>query len=140
MSLSRRTPTDAERALFQQAEAAKANAYVPYSNFRVGAAIELADGSIVTGCNVENAAYSVTLCAERTAVVRAIAEGRDLSTVRAIAVAVDGAEGPPCGSCRQVMVEFFPDADIAFTTGGELVTTTVRELLPAAFVPESLDA
>jgi len=60
--------------------------------------------------------------------------------VRAIAVAVDGGEGPPCGACRQVLVEFFPDADIAFTTGGQLSLMTVRELLPAAFVPESLNA
>ncbi|MBC7461846.1 MAG: cytidine deaminase [Thermoleophilia bacterium] len=140
MPLVRRTPSDADRALYEEAVAAQAHAYVPYSNFRVGAAIEFADGAVVTGCNVENAAYSMAICAERTAVVRSIAEGRDVSTVRAIAVAVDGAEGPPCGACRQVLVEFFPNADIAFTTGGELGVMTVHELLPAAFMPESLDA
>lgn len=120
--------------------AAQAHAYVPYSRFRVGAALQFADGSVVTGCNVENAAYSMAICAERTAVVRSIAEGRDITSVTAIAVAVDGAEGPPCGACRQMLVEFFPDAEIAFTTGGELGVAQVRDLLPAAFIPESLDA
>jgi cytidine deaminase len=140
MSFQRREPTDAHRALHEQARAGAAHAYIPYSNFRVGAAIELVDGNVVTGCNVENAAYSMAICAERTAIVRLIAEGRDVADVRSIAVYVDGDEGPPCGACRQVLVELIPDADIVYTTGGELGVTTVRELLPAAFVPESLDA
>jgi len=140
MTMQRRTPDETHRSLHAQAVAAQDNAYVPYSKFRVGAAIRLADGHVVTGCNIENAAYTATICAERTAVSRLIAEGHDPRTVQAIAVAVDGAEGPPCGVCRQVLVEFFPDADVAFTTGGELGVLTARELLPAAFVPESLDA
>jgi cytidine deaminase len=140
MPIAIRDTTDADRALHQQASDAKANAYVPYSNFRVGAAIELADGSVVTGCNVENAAYSVTNCAERTAIFRLVAEGRDPGEVVRIAVAVDGEEGPPCGSCRQVLVELIPQADIAFVTGGQLVGSRVSDLLPAAFVPESLEA
>ncbi|MCW2949606.1 MAG: cytidine deaminase [Thermoleophilia bacterium] len=140
MPIDRREPTPALRALHKRAQEAAGNAYVPYSGFRVGAAIELADGTIVTGCNVENAAYSMAICAERTAMVRLVAEGRDPRDVRAIAVSVDGAEGPPCGACRQVLVELIPDADIAFTTGGELGVVVVHELLPAAFVPGSLHA
>jgi cytidine deaminase len=140
MAFTRRSPTTEQVSLHGQAEAAAANAYVPYSGFRVGAAIELADGTVVTGCNVENAAYSMAICAERPAVVRAVAAGHDARTMRSIAVFVEGGEGPPCGACRQVLVEFAPKAEVVFTTGGDLGVLLVEELLPAAFVPESLNA
>lgn len=138
MSEPFRSPSQAEIALVEHARAAKDNAYVPYSRFRVGAAIELADGHVVTGCNVENAAYSMAICGERTAMVRLIAEGRDPAAIRAIAVHVDGPDGSPCGACRQVLVELAPDASITFLQEGEPVTCQVRDLLPGAFTPEAL--
>lgn len=135
-----RTLTEEERALADQAGVAAANAYVPYSGFPVGAAIRLRTGDVVLGCNVENAAYGLTNCAERTAIFRLIAEGRDPAAIDAIAVSVDGPEGQPCGSCRQVLAEFAPDATIAFRTGDEWRACTVRDLLPSAFLPGALDA
>lgn len=140
MTSSFREPTSAECALYEQARTAADNAYVPYSNFRVGAALQLADGAVVTGCNVENAAYSMGICAERTAVVRTVAEGRDPKTIEVVAVHVDGPDGSPCGACRQVLVEFAPTATILFKQGGDLVASTVAGLLPGAFTPEALHA
>jgi cytidine deaminase len=133
-----RTPTEQDLELSEHAAAAKAYAYVPYSNFRVGAALRLTDGTIVTGCNVENAAYSMTICGERTALVRLIAEGRDPAEVEAVAVSVDGPNGSPCGACRQVMLELVPEARITFPHGGTPITTTVRALVPDAFDADAL--
>src|SRR5436190_23878391 len=96
--------------LREHARAASERAYVPYSHFPVGAALEFADGSIVTGCNVENASYGLTVCAERTALVRAVAEGRNPAEVRRVAIHVDGPDGQPCGMCRQFMRELVPNA------------------------------
>ena len=134
-----RTPTEQDLALVAHAAAAKENAYVPYSNFRVGAALRLRDGSVITGCNVENAAYSMTICAERTAIVRLIAEGRNTADVEAVAVSVDGHNGSPCGACRQVMLELVPDARITFTHDGAPISTTVRALVPDGFDAAALD-
>ena len=139
MSTNFRQPTDDERAVYEHARTAAERAYVPYSNFRVGAALRTADGSLVTGCNVENAAYSMTICAERTAIVRAVAEGIDPTGIDLIAIHVDGPDGSPCGACRQVMVEFMPAATVLFLQGGELVASTVSGLLPGAFTPEALE-
>lgn len=139
MSNPFRAPTDAELSLMQHASDAKQHAYVPYSSFRVGAALEL-DDHIVTGCNVENAAYSMAICGERTALVRLIAEGRDPARVRRVAVHVDGPDGSPCGACRQMLVELVPDATITFLRSGEPVTCGVRDLLPGAFDAKALDA
>ncbi|MCW2924541.1 MAG: cytidine deaminase [Thermoleophilia bacterium] len=122
------------------AQAASERAYVPYSRFAVGAALRFADGTTLTGCNVENASYGATICAERTVLVRAIAEGLDPSQVDLVAVHVDGPEGQPCGICRQVLVELVPGARVAFVSGGEYVEGGVADLLPAAFVPGALDA
>ena len=108
-------------------------AYAPYSKFPVGAALQCADGTVFTGCNVENAAYGDTICAERTAVCKAISEGhRDF--VR-IAIAGKGEEFcVPCGTCRQVMSEFAPDLEIICLSGtGKSRTFTLRELLPCGF-------
>jgi cytidine deaminase len=108
------TPEQAQR-LQQAATGAAAHAYAPYSNFRVGAALLLEDGSIVTGCNVENASYGLTICAERSAVVRAISEGGPQLRIRAIAVDnLNGAASAPCGACRQVLSEFANDDAIIF--------------------------
>ncbi|MCW2960702.1 MAG: cytidine deaminase [Thermoleophilia bacterium] len=139
MASTFREPTADELAVYEHARSAADNAYVPYSNFRVGAALRFADGEIVTGCNVENAAYSMCICAERTAFVRAIAEGRDPKSIELVTVHVDGPDGSPCGACRQFMVEFVPDATVVFYERGLLVASTVSGLLPGAFVPEALN-
>lgn len=113
----------------------QARAYVPYSDYRVGAALLTASGEIVTGCNVENATYGATCCAERTAVFSAVAAGH--RSFRAIAVATHGADaGTPCGICRQVLAEFSDDGAlevVCFTPEGAEARYTLAELLPHAF-------
>jgi cytidine deaminase len=122
------------------ARAASKHAYVPYSDFRVGAALQFPDGTIVTGCNVENASFGLTICGERTALVRAVAEGRDTRSIERIAIHVDGPDGQPCGMCRQFIAELAPDAVVAFMSGGEYVEGPVSAILPAAFVADALEA
>ncbi|TCZ75580.1 cytidine deaminase [Paenibacillus albiflavus] len=116
-------------------------AYTPYSNFNVGAALLADDGQVHLGCNVENAAYGPTNCAERTALFRAIADGYKPKSFRAIAVIGD-TEGPisPCGVCRQVLVELCaPDMPVFLSNmKGEFVETTVASLLPGAFTNQDL--
>jgi len=108
------TSEEAQR-LQAAATSAAANAYAPYSNFRVGAALLLDDGSIVTGCNVENASYGLTICAERSALVRAVSEKGPSVRLRAIAVDnLNGALSAPCGACRQVLSEFANDDALVF--------------------------
>ena len=130
--------TDALRAeLIQTAVDARRRAYAPYSKYPVGAALLTTSGQIFSGVNVENAAYPVTICAERVAVFKAVSEGeRDFA---AIAVATENG-GSPCGSCRQVLAEFGLDIVVLTTNGkGELIDeTTVAALLPAAFTPTDL--
>lgn len=132
--------------LMQKAQEARKNAYTPYSYFSVGAALLADDGSIFTGCNVENAAYSPGNCAERTAIFKAVSEGKR----RFASIAVVGAkEGrlpggeticTPCGVCRQVMAEFCNGKEfrIYVTDGKHLFYYTLEELLPSAFGPENL--
>ena len=108
-------------------------AYVPYSHFPVGAALACSDGTVFTGCNVENAAYGSTICAERTAIVKAVSEGhRDF-----VRIAIAGKSKDfcvPCGSCRQVMMEFAPEMEVICLNGaGESKTFSLRELLPYGF-------
>ncbi len=114
-------------------------AYAPYSHFPVGAALECGDGSVFTGCNIENAAFSPSLCAERTAVAKAVSEGRR-DFVR-IAVA-GGTERfcPPCGLCRQVLAEFAGDdlEVLLVNSSGAVRETTLGELLPMRFGEENL--
>ena len=113
-------------------------AYVPYSHFPVGAALESEDGTVFTGCNVENAAYPAGLCAERNAIFHAVAEGH--TDFRRIVIAGRGGDFcVPCGICRQVMREFAPELEIICLNGnGEERTFTLPELLPHSFGPESL--
>ncbi len=119
--------------LLAAATTARARAYAPYSQFAVGAALECDDGTIVSGCNVENASYGLTMCAERTALFAAVASGR--TRFRAIAVAgPPGVTTPPCGACRQVLAEFGRDLRVLYTTLDGHATTTVDALLPATFV------
>ena len=125
--------------LIDAALAAAEHSYSPYSGFRVGAALELSSGEIVTGTNVENVSYGLTICAERAALVRAIAQFGPRIRVAAVAVVnLNNAPSPPCGACRQVLAEFMDgDATVSFPGGAagavELVTLAVRELLPHGF-------
>lgn len=126
--------TRAERdALVAAATAARERAAAPYSNFHVGAALLAEDGRVFGGCNVESASYGLTICAERTAVVKAVSEG--VRRFRAVAV-VTGADEPtsPCGACRQVLWDQCRDiAVVMATTGGKLEETTLSALIPRAF-------
>lgn len=122
-----------DRELFEIAKEASARAYAPYSNFSVGAALECDDGTIFTGCNVENAAYGSTICAERTAIVKAVSEGYR-KFVR-IAIYAGGKDyAMPCGSCRQVMSEFSPDMEVLCARGdGRYVSYPLSALMPHTF-------
>ncbi len=124
-----------DRELLNMAREAAKEAYVPYSHFPVGAALECADGSVFTGCNVENAALGSTICAERTAIVKAVSEGRR----KFVRIAIYG-EGEnycmPCGACRQVMAEFDPKGDmevLCTRSGGRYVSYRLSQLMPHTF-------
>ena len=110
------------------------NAHAPYSKFRVGAAILLTNGKIFSGCNVENASYGMTNCAERTAIFSAVAELGPKIVIRAVAVTTDhGVPCAPCGACRQVIYEFGPDATIFFQGTSGPKQAHITELLPEGF-------
>lgn len=111
---------------------ARENAYSPYSHFAVGAALLCEDGTLYEGCNIENASYGLTNCAERTAIFKAVSEGH--TTFKALAVAAD-TEGPcaPCGACRQVMAEFKIPLIIMGNLMGNIKIVTIEELLPFSF-------
>jgi cytidine deaminase len=119
--------------LLEAALAARANAFAPYSKFLVGAAVEDADGRIHTGCNIENATYGLTLCAERVAIFKAISEG--VRKFRRIAVAADtDVLTPPCGACRQILWEFCGDVDIVLVNPrGKIETYRLKDLFPKPF-------
>jgi len=125
--------------LLAQSKIARENAYVPYSKFPVGAALLAEDGTVFHGCNVENASYGLTNCAERTAIFKAVSQG--VKTFKAIAIVAD-TEGPcsPCGACRQVIAEFCKGDMPVYLTNlkGDVLETTVEKLLPGAFSPEDL--
>ncbi|WKA52538.1 cytidine deaminase [Planococcus liqunii] len=126
--------------LMTESKTARERAYVPYSKFKVGAALLTADGKVYHGCNIENAGYSMTNCAERTAMFKAVSEGERNFT--ALAVVAD-TKGPvsPCGACRQVIAEFCaPNMPVYLTNlNGDVQETTVSELLPGAFSTEDLE-
>ena len=124
---------DTFQALLQQAHKAKENAYCRYSGFQVGAAILAKDGTVIIGCNVENASYGLTMCAERTAIFKAVSMGYKPGDFEAIAIAASGPNFSPCGACREVINEFGDDMDVIFEFGGETVVTTLAALLPYNF-------
>jgi cytidine deaminase len=142
MSSSHTNPLDPALAvdLQQRAIAAARNAYASYSNFRVGAAVLLTDGHIVTGCNVENASYRLTVCAEQNAIAAAVALHGPKIRIRAIAVAnLNGTASQPCGACRQTIHEFSTPDTVVFFPGekGAIAQATIAELLPAAFLMQN---
>jgi cytidine deaminase len=128
-----RPPTADELALWEQAAAVRERAYAPYSDFPVGAALQLTSGEVLLGANVENASFGMTICAERSAVVQAIARGEREFAAIAVACPDRARTGSPCGACRQVLIEFAPHMEVVYRRDGELVVETAGDLLPAMF-------
>ena len=128
-----------KQELCQKAVGMLKMAYVPYSHFPVGAALECDDGTVYTGCNIENAGYTPTNCAERTAVFKAVSEGHRKFKRIAIATAGEKMSGP-CGVCRQVLQEFAPELEVILVNNkGETLELTLKELLPYGFDGSYLD-
>ncbi len=141
MPLPQKWPRDmvSPDALMDQARGARLHAYAPYSRFPVGAALLLTDGTVVLGCNVENASYGLTSCAERNAVGQMVIRG----FLRPWAVAVAGPEGEPCfpcGACRQVLSEFNPELLVVVEHRDRLEVISLEDLLPRSFGPRDLEA
>ena len=129
-----------DQALVDLAFTMLERSYVPYSRFPVGAALLCGDGAVFTGCNVENAAYGSTICAERTALVKAVSEGRRDGFERLAVVGKSTDYCWPCGACRQMLYEFAPDLVVLVGRGdGQYFKTTLKELLPHGFGPKSMD-
>ena len=128
-----------DQALVELAFTMLDRAYVPYSHFPVGAALLCADGAVFTGCNVENAAYGSAICAERTALVKAVSEGHRDDFLRLAVVGRGEDYCWPCGACRQMLYEFAPALTVLVARGdGQFVSLSLDELLPHGFGPASL--
>lgn len=127
-----------DKELVNIAKEAMENAYAPYSHFKVGAALLAKDGRVFQGCNIENASYGATNCAERTAIFKAVSEGyREFEKIAI--VASSGEYASPCGICRQVLFEFLPEGKVILDSDEKgMVTFTVRELLPLGFRGEDI--
>jgi cytidine deaminase len=130
-----KSPNSTKEHLLSLARAAQQNAYARYSNFKVGAAVLLENGEVFTGCNVENASYGLTNCAERSAIFAAVSKlGGANVKIRAVAVVNDhDAPCSPCGACRQVIAEFGPDAVVWYQGRNSIQESTMRQLLPECF-------
>lgn len=123
-----------KRQLLNSAREAMQHAYAPYSHFKVGAALLTSDGQVFTGCNVENASYGLTNCAERTAIFSAVAQNGPGWTIQAIAVVNDqNVPCSPCGACRQVIAEFGPEAIVIFQGDKGFKELPIEQLLPEGF-------
>jgi cytidine deaminase len=122
-----------EKELIDAATKVRENAYAPFSDFRVGSAIEMEDGEVIDGCNVESASYGLTVCAERVAIWKAISQGK--RKIKRIAVVADTEElTPPCGVCRQIIWEFGGDIPVTMANlKGKTETVQMKDLLPRAF-------
>lgn len=123
--------------LLDFAENAAAKAYAPYSKFQVGCALETESGHLYTGCNVENASYGLTICAERNTIFHAVAEEGPGMKIKLLAVVCLGNEFPPCGACRQVIAEFAlsdGSTQIAFLRNGQMMIQSIAEMLPNQFL------
>ncbi|MCI8509670.1 MAG: cytidine deaminase [Lachnospiraceae bacterium] len=118
--------------LIKMAKDAAQSAYAPYSHFKVGAALLTKEGTVYTGCNVENASYGASNCAERTAIFKAVSEGSTSFTKIAV-IAADGSTAYPCGICLQVMQEFMPEGKILVELNGMVVSYNLKDLLPYGF-------
>lgn len=131
-----------ERALVALARASRVHAYAPYSRFAVGAALSLKDGRRSGGCNVENATYGLTVCAERVALLKALSEGARPGDFTALAIVSAAASPtPPCGACRQLLWEFCGDVPVlCVTEDNQVARFQLRDLLPVPFDVRSLDA
>ena len=128
-----------DRELMDKAFSMLEYAYVPYSSYPVGAAILCSDGSVFTGCNVENAAYGDCICAERTAAVKAVSEGHQDFVKIAICCGTP-IFASPCGSCRQFLYEFNPEMEVLCArSDGEFISSKLHELLPRGFGPKDLE-
>jgi cytidine deaminase len=127
------------KALAKRALAARRFSHSPFSHFRVGAAVLTSTGRVFTGCNIENSSYGLTICAERTALFKAVSEGHRKFT--AIAIAADRSNlTPPCGACRQVMIDLAGDLDVILVNRrGAMKIFTMKQLLPHAFTKKDLD-
>jgi len=119
------------KELMKLAETAMKRSYAPYSDFEVGAAVLTSEGNVFTGCNIENASYGLSMCAERVAVFKAVSEGEEVAE---IAIASIEGDTKPCGACRQVIFELNKDTRIHFMKDGEMVTATATQLLPESFL------
>jgi cytidine deaminase len=126
-------PEGLRSRLLQEAGAALKNAYAPYSGYRVGAALLTREGQVFVGCNVENASYGLTICAERAAVCAAVSREGPVMRIQALAVLSDPAPGVPCGACRQVILEFGADAVLIFQGPDGVIESSIKELLPLGF-------
>ncbi|RZF43402.1 hypothetical protein LSTR_LSTR001663 [Laodelphax striatellus] len=127
-----------EKELIRASVDARKNSYSPFSNFAVGAALKCEDGTIITGCNVENSSYGLSICAERSAIVKAVSDGyRKFTSIAVCASPVNDISTAPCGACRQFISEFSTKKDIIiYLTGPDMkkiVVTSIRELLPFSF-------
>ncbi len=126
-----------DETLLALAKKARERSYAPYSHYAVGAALLCADGRVFQGCNIENASFGLTNCAERTAMFKAISEGAEEFT--AIAIAAEGSAPWPCGACRQVLNEFAPGIRVLVTWDGQVDEMRLEQLLPHGFGPKSLE-
>lgn len=126
-----------DKKLIEEAKRVRAFAYAPYSHFAVGAALRTKSGKVYNGCNIENSAFPMTMCAERIAVFRAVSAGeRDFDTIAVIADSPSPT--PPCGACRQVLAEFGVSRVIMANVSGDTEEKTLNELLPGAFTKEDM--
>src|SRR5271170_4497446 len=134
MTSTKKVPGKQNAGLLRAARKAMKQAYAPYSQFKVGAAMLTSKGEVFSGCNVENASYGLSNCAERTAIFAAVAQSGPGLDIRAIAVVNDqGVPCSPCGACRQVIYEFGPDATVYFQSSKAWKESHITELLPEGF-------